>query len=297
MPAGIAAALPRTGPAGAATSQAGGPRCILDSLALAHRRAVRQAPQLSGRRVDVVHIVGGGARNELLCQLTADACGLPVVAGPVEATALGNVLVQARATGEIDGDLAALREVVARLSRSADTPPAADTPGNGRRAVGVLSRRRGCPCLMPSTVSPPRQVLDPPTSGAHMRIALFATCLADTMFPHAAVATVRLLERLGHEVVFPPEQTCCGQMHVNTGYQTEALPLIRNHVRRSSRSTRMGRRRAVGLMRRLGASPAGATAAAQGDRRLARDAAAVGARTFELSELLIDVLGVEDVGA
>jgi sugar (pentulose or hexulose) kinase len=84
-------------------------RCVLDSLALAHRRAVRQAQELSGRHVDAVHIVGGGARNELLCQLTADACGLPVLAGPVEATALGNVLVQARAAGAISGDLSALR--------------------------------------------------------------------------------------------------------------------------------------------------------------------------------------------
>ncbi|SCF25847.1 rhamnulokinase [Micromonospora mirobrigensis] len=87
-------------------------RCILDSLALAHRRAVRQAQQLAGRDVDVVHIVGGGARNALLCQLTADACGLPVLAGPVEATALGNVLVQARAAGVLHGGLPALRSVL-----------------------------------------------------------------------------------------------------------------------------------------------------------------------------------------
>ncbi len=88
-------------------------RCILDSLALAHRRAIRQAQQLSGREVDVVHIVGGGVQNELLCQLTADACELPVVAGPVEATALGNVLVQARALGAVSGELADLRGLVA----------------------------------------------------------------------------------------------------------------------------------------------------------------------------------------
>ncbi len=87
-------------------------RCIVDSLALAHRRAVRQAQQLAGRSVDAVHIVGGGARNALLCQLTADACGLPVLAGPVEATALGNVLVQARAAGVIGGGLGALRAVL-----------------------------------------------------------------------------------------------------------------------------------------------------------------------------------------
>jgi sugar (pentulose or hexulose) kinase len=87
-------------------------RSIMDSLALAHRRAVRLAQELSGHHVDAVHIVGGGARNALLCQLTADACGLPVLAGPVEATALGNVLVQARAAGVVGPDLAALRAVL-----------------------------------------------------------------------------------------------------------------------------------------------------------------------------------------
>src|SRR5215471_5496348 len=60
-----------------------------------------------------------------------------------------------------------------------------------------------------------------------MRIALFVTCLADTLFPQAGRATVALLERLGHQVEFPGSQTCCGQMHVNTGYHREALPLIR----------------------------------------------------------------------
>ena len=74
-------------------------RCVLDSLALAYRRALPDAQELSGRHADVVHVVGGGSRNELLCQLTADATGLPVIAGPAEATALGNVLVQARALG------------------------------------------------------------------------------------------------------------------------------------------------------------------------------------------------------
>jgi rhamnulokinase len=87
-------------------------RCILDSLAGAFGRAVRDAARLSGRSVDVVHLVGGGARNELLCQLTADACEVPVVAGPVEATALGNVLIQARARGLLSGDLETLRALV-----------------------------------------------------------------------------------------------------------------------------------------------------------------------------------------
>ena len=87
-------------------------RCILDSLALAHRRTVRDAVRLSGREVEVVHVVGGGARNELLCRLTADACGLPVIAGPVEAAAYGNALVAARALGAVSGGLDGLREVL-----------------------------------------------------------------------------------------------------------------------------------------------------------------------------------------
>jgi rhamnulokinase len=81
---------------------------------------VRQVQQLSGTEVEVIHVVGGGSRNALLCQLTADACGLPVVAGPVEATALGNVLVQARTLGAVGGGLAELRGLLRdthRLSR------------------------------------------------------------------------------------------------------------------------------------------------------------------------------------
>ncbi|MEU6207467.1 rhamnulokinase family protein [Micromonospora musae] len=111
MPARLAQACRRAGEPVPSTP-AGTVRCILDSLALAHRRAVRQAQQLSGRQVETVHVVGGGARNALLCQLTADACGLPVLAGPVEATAFGNVLVQARTAGAVEGDLAALRALL-----------------------------------------------------------------------------------------------------------------------------------------------------------------------------------------
>jgi L-lactate dehydrogenase complex protein LldE len=128
-----------------------------------------------------------------------------------------------------------------------------------------------------------------------MRIALFVTCLADTMFPEAAKATVVLLERLGHEVVFPAEQTCCGQMHINTGYQKDALPLISRHVTTFAPYDVVvaPSGSCVGSVRHQHAM----VAAAAGDAGLAARAADVASRTYELSELLVDVLGVEDVGA
>jgi rhamnulokinase len=92
-------------------------RAILDSLATAFAHTLAEAERLSGRPVEVVHIVGGGSQNALLCQLTADACGRPVLAGPVEATALGNLLVQARTHGVVHGDLAALRARVRAATR------------------------------------------------------------------------------------------------------------------------------------------------------------------------------------
>ncbi|WP_108249351.1 rhamnulokinase [Planctomonas deserti] len=92
--------------------RAGLVRSILSSLATAFAECAHTTAELSGTTVDVIHIVGGGAQNALLCQLTADRSGLPVLAGPVEATALGNVLVQARALGELTGDLEALRALV-----------------------------------------------------------------------------------------------------------------------------------------------------------------------------------------
>ncbi|MER7492146.1 rhamnulokinase family protein [Streptomyces pharetrae] len=101
-------------------------RCILDSLALAHRRAVEDAQRLAGTCADVVHVVGGGVRNALLCQLTADACGLPVVAGPTEAAALGNVLVQARAH-ELVGDRADMRRLLTRTQPLTRYEPRGDT--------------------------------------------------------------------------------------------------------------------------------------------------------------------------
>ncbi|MCW2492256.1 MAG: rhamnulokinase [Frankiales bacterium] len=87
-------------------------RCILDSLAVAFADTLREASSLSGQPVDVVHLVGGGSQNELLCQLTADACGMPLIAGPVEATAIGNVVTQARAAGVIAGDRWRARELI-----------------------------------------------------------------------------------------------------------------------------------------------------------------------------------------
>jgi rhamnulokinase len=90
-------------------------RCCLESLALKYRWVVEALEALTGRRLDTIRIVGGGSQNTLLCQLTADACGRPVVAGPVEATALGNIVVQAIATGHLP-DLAAGRIAVAASS-------------------------------------------------------------------------------------------------------------------------------------------------------------------------------------
>ncbi|MFJ6797145.1 rhamnulokinase family protein [Streptomyces sp. NPDC091268] len=111
MPARIRDHCARTGQR-VPGSQGAVVRCILESLALAHRRALRQAAELAGRDITRVHLVGGGSRNDLLCQLTADAVGLPVIAGPSEATALGNVLVQARTAGLV-GDLADVRRLIA----------------------------------------------------------------------------------------------------------------------------------------------------------------------------------------
>ncbi|MBT2565420.1 rhamnulokinase [Arthrobacter sp. ISL-85] len=88
-------------------------RCIMDSLAAGYARTITAAERLAGRAVDAVHVVGGGSQNALLCQLTANATGRPVVAGPVEATALGNVLVQARAAGAAAGGLSELRKIIA----------------------------------------------------------------------------------------------------------------------------------------------------------------------------------------
>jgi L-lactate dehydrogenase complex protein LldE len=128
-----------------------------------------------------------------------------------------------------------------------------------------------------------------------VRIALFLTCLGDALQPEVGRATVTLLERLGHEVVFPTDQTCCGQMHINTGYQREALPLVRHHVATFEPYDVIvaPSGSCVGCVRHQHAM----VARGAHDERLAERADAVAARTYELSELLVDVLGVEDVGA
>jgi rhamnulokinase len=92
-------------------------RCVVDSLAQAYGRTVRRATELAGRQVEVIHLVGGGSEIELLCRLTASWAGLPVVAGPAEATAIGNVVVQARARGAMPASLEAIR---ARIATSSD---------------------------------------------------------------------------------------------------------------------------------------------------------------------------------
>jgi rhamnulokinase len=111
MPARIVAAADRTG-GPAPHNRAEMLRCILDSMALAIRHAVRDAVRLSGRPVSVVHLVGGGAANPLFCQSVADACGLPVVAGPTEAASWGNALSQFQALGLVPPGLAPARELI-----------------------------------------------------------------------------------------------------------------------------------------------------------------------------------------
>jgi rhamnulokinase len=110
MPARIAEAAKGRG---AAMGPSAIVRCILDSLAMAYARTLAQASTLANREIDVVHIVGGGSANGLLCQLTADATGLPVLAGPTEATALGNLVVQARHQGACPASLEAMRACIA----------------------------------------------------------------------------------------------------------------------------------------------------------------------------------------
>jgi L-lactate dehydrogenase complex protein LldE len=128
-----------------------------------------------------------------------------------------------------------------------------------------------------------------------VKVALFVTCLVDTLFPAVGRATVELLERLGHEVAFPAAQTCCGQMHVNTGYQREALPLVRGFVEAFAGYDAVvaPSGSCAGSVRHQHA----VVARRAGDEALARAAERIAGVTHELSEFLVDVLGVDDVGA
>ena len=128
-----------------------------------------------------------------------------------------------------------------------------------------------------------------------MRVALFTTCLVDGMTPGVGQACVRLLERLGVEPEVPAAQTCCGQMHANTGYPREAVPLVRQYVRafEGYDAIVVPSGSCAGAVRHQHA----VLARQAGDDALLAAVEKVAARTYELSEFLVDVLGVTDVGA
>ncbi|HEY5054523.1 MAG TPA: (Fe-S)-binding protein [Acidobacteriaceae bacterium] len=128
-----------------------------------------------------------------------------------------------------------------------------------------------------------------------MRVSLFITCYNDTLFPSTGKSVVRVLERLGHTVDFPPGQTCCGQMHWNTGYQADALPLLQRFVDqfRASEVVVVPSSSCVAMMR----DHYPKMAAEIGDARLTADVEALLPKVFEFSEFLTNRLGLEDVGA
>jgi L-lactate dehydrogenase complex protein LldE len=128
-----------------------------------------------------------------------------------------------------------------------------------------------------------------------VRVALFITCFNDTLFPETGRATVEVLERLGHEVEFPIEQTCCGQMHFNTGYQREAIPLVRRFVEIFSTFEAIvaPSGSCVGMVREL--YPMAAELA--DDELLGRRIEDLASKVFELSEFLVKKLEVTDVGS
>jgi L-lactate dehydrogenase complex protein LldE len=130
---------------------------------------------------------------------------------------------------------------------------------------------------------------------AVLRVALFITCYNDTLFPDTGKAVVRVLERLGHTVEFPAGQTCCGQMHWNTGYQSEALPLVKRFVDqfRGVEAVVIPSSSCVAMMR----DHYPKMAAEIGDFGLIAEVSQLLPRVFEFSEFLIKRLGLEDVGA
>ncbi|MFF5767407.1 (Fe-S)-binding protein [Streptomyces tanashiensis] len=128
-----------------------------------------------------------------------------------------------------------------------------------------------------------------------MRVALFLTCFNDTMFPDTGRAVVTVLERLGHTVDFPLEQTCCGQMHYNTGYRPEAVPLVDRFARTFDGYDAVVTPSAscAGMIR----DQHPVLARDHGSAALQRQVAEVVPRVHEFTEFLVDVLGVTDVGA
>ncbi len=131
--------------------------------------------------------------------------------------------------------------------------------------------------------------------GSRLKISLFIACYNDTLFPQTGKAVVSLLERLGHQVEFREAQTCCGQMHYNTGYQKDALPLMRHFLRvfEDAEVICIPSSSCVAMIR----DHYPKMAAKLGDEKIVRAVADVLPRVFELSELLVDKLGITDVGA
>ena len=132
-----------------------------------------------------------------------------------------------------------------------------------------------------------------------MRLALFITCFNDLLYPEVGRAVVRLLRRLGHEVEFPEGQTCCGQIHFNTGYRDECVPLVRRFadVFGDYDAVVTPSASCASMVRHYHATVAAHAAARGLDGSLSTAVAAVAPRVFELSEFLVDQLGVTDVGA
>jgi L-lactate dehydrogenase complex protein LldE len=130
-----------------------------------------------------------------------------------------------------------------------------------------------------------------------MKIALFATCIVDAMYPEVAQATVRILRRLGHEVIFPEGQSCCGQMHINSGKFAQAEPVIANHVRAfTSTEWDVAVAPSASCVASLGHQQP-MVARRMGNDGLASEAAEVADRTYELTQFLTDVAGVTDAAA
>ncbi len=125
-----------------------------------------------------------------------------------------------------------------------------------------------------------------------MRVGLFITCLGDTLFPETGRATVTVLERLGHTVVFPEGQTCCGQMHANSGYAEEAMPLVRRFVEQFGAADLDAIVAPSGSCVAMVRHHYPRLAAEAGDPALAEAVARLAPRVFELCELLVGELGV-----